>query len=1081
MFGFRRAGLGSRFTRSNRPSRKRLAVRAEVLEPRNMLAATPELVVDINQTTASSQATNFVTVGNEVYFIAPNASGGEAIWRTDGTASGTVAIEIPADGVTEVRNLVAGEDAVYFTAYTNQYGNEVWTSDGTVAGTRVVADLSPLGTSNPQALAFVGGRLYFESVGHPFWMSDGTAAGTVALEGRKYTGSTEADLAAAGGHVFFAGYDVNGPSVLRVSDTGSAVSAVLTSASHNGPYNPRSFTPLGDRMFFLADSEVWDFQPQLWMSDGTAAGTVPVAGAESFLDVHSLTAVSDRLFFSARANAAGNELWSTDANGADLAFVDVRPGFDSSDPQELTAAGNVLFFSAISTEAGRELWRSDGTAAGTYLVRDLTPGNHPLGHARWSDPQPLMAAGNRVFFYTNEEEASPQLWTSDGTEAGTQLLWTMDYTRYLGYSPSFAAIGNSLIYNFDEGMQGVEPWISDGSTAGTKLIKDVNSNTNSSNPQQFVARGDDIFFTADDGVHGNELWITDGASGGTRMVADIYPGRDSSFINGLTEFGGQVYFKARNTESDFELWISDGTAAGTYRVQDFVLGAQGSWPFYFGGVGSELFLLANDDQFRTFLATTDGTSAGTTIVKVMDERLYPSDGKSIGSLYFFAIDNPGEAPELWRSDGTTTGTFRIWSGPLLTEDWPRYERLYDLTDLNGIAMFRYADTLWRSDGTAAGTFVVEHGIVSNSLLDQDEDQLTLPIWRNSVVVVQHDFATRTSQIRTAGGATQGSTLVATLPAGVWIHDFAGVVDGKLVMLATSESGYEIWTSDGTAAGTVRAYETRIPFNDSITALDYTVGESGVTIIFGGESGVQLLCNWDAPTLGGENAPPATEYCQSFASRGVENIGGTLYFSASDAEHGYELWSQASMPTGDFDHSGVIDDVDIDLLQATVRAGGNDLAFDLTGDGFVNRDDVTRLVVDILKTSFGDANLDRVVDRRDVAVIAANLGRSGNATWQNGDFSGDARVGVRDLALVQANFAPAPAPLADAIVASVAADRALANRMDRDGARVTARRRQLPPQDEPHGATTASDVLSAGNAKKDISPARARTRTIARGR
>jgi ELWxxDGT repeat protein len=52
----------------------------------------------------------------------------------------------------------------------------------------------------------------------------------------------------------------------------------------------------------------------------------------------------------------------------------VRPGL--VDPVDLTVVGDTLFFAANDPAmgVGSELWTTDGTEAGTVLVRDIWPG-----------------------------------------------------------------------------------------------------------------------------------------------------------------------------------------------------------------------------------------------------------------------------------------------------------------------------------------------------------------------------------------------------------------------------------------------------------------------------------------------------------------------------------------------------------------------------------------------------------------------------------------------------------------------------------------------------------------------------------
>jgi hypothetical protein len=89
--------------------------------------------------------------------------------------------------------------------------------------------------------------------------------------------------------------------------------------------------------------------------------------------------------------------------------------------------------------------------------------------------------------------------------------------------------------------------------------------------------------------------------------------------------------------------------------------------------------------------------------------------------------------------------------------------------------------------------------------------------------------------------------------------------------------------------------------------------------------------------------------------------------------------------------------------------------DFTGDGSVRLADlaiVQRNLDPSVQRLPGDANEDRRVDRADVAIVAANLGRASGATWNQGDFDGNGRVSLTDLAIVQQQLGvSAPSPMA----------------------------------------------------------------------
>ncbi|MCA9212813.1 MAG: PEP-CTERM sorting domain-containing protein [Planctomycetales bacterium] len=97
-------------------------------------------------------------------------------------------------------------------------------------------------------------------------------------------------------------------------------------------------------------------------------------------------------------------------------------------------------------------------------------------------------------------------------------------------------------------------------------------------------------------------------------------------------------------------------------------------------------------------------------------------------------------------------------------------------------------------------------------------------------------------------------------------------------------------------------------------------------------------------------------------------------------------------TGDFDKDGDFDDADMDALSAVVRAGSNDAAFDLTGDGLVDTSDRSNWVINVKGTWFGDSNLDGEFNSTDFVVVFSRNqyedGIAGNSGWGDGDWNGD---------------------------------------------------------------------------------------------
>jgi len=249
-----------------------------------------------------------------------------ALWRTDGTDTGTYALtpdDVQVDEYPEGPRLRAAGGKAFFLARRQASGQELWVTDGTLAGTREL-DLVP-GTSGsePYLLTPFGEGIIFTarsstSSGRQLWKSDGTDAGTAPI-----------------------------------TDAVQATSALTV---HQG------------LIYFLGTD---GFNTQLWRSDGTAAGTVQLPDlvpGRSF-EAQSITSLGSRLLFwdAYSGSPTLQGLWATDAEAAGAKRISsVSLQFSFSGPLEL---GGVVYFVGFDGHAGL-LWRTDGTEAGTYPLRD---------------------------------------------------------------------------------------------------------------------------------------------------------------------------------------------------------------------------------------------------------------------------------------------------------------------------------------------------------------------------------------------------------------------------------------------------------------------------------------------------------------------------------------------------------------------------------------------------------------------------------------------------------------------------------------------------------------------------------------
>lgn len=220
-----------------------------------------------------------------------------------------------------------------------------------------------------------------------------------------------------------------------------------------------------------------------------------------------------------------------------------------------------------------ELCVTDGTTNGTTMVADI----HPTDTSEFYGVKTIVGATNDKFFFVgNDGVHGFELWVSDGTESGTQLI--SDFAPgVIGFFHTTSkhhvgtVIDNKLYFFANDQTNGWEPWVSDGTPAGTFMLVNSNPTGHCSNvmaatiggfagsEMKFFPFNNAVYFTAYDGIY-----KTDGTVSGTTLeISGSSYG--ANLLTSMCVFDNHLYFDHFSTGKRM-LGKSDGTLAGTVLV-----------------------------------------------------------------------------------------------------------------------------------------------------------------------------------------------------------------------------------------------------------------------------------------------------------------------------------------------------------------------------------------------------------------------------------------------------------------------------------------------------------------------------------
>lgn len=483
-------------------------------------------------------------------------------------------------------------------------------------------------------------------------------------------------------------------------------------------------------------------------------------------------------------------------------IISIKSNF--GDPQGASLGNRVVFINGATGDIGS----TDGTIAGTIDIPASTVIIASNNASR---------IDNKVVFAGFSAATGTEMWISDGTIAGTFLLKDINPgvtgSNPQGGQEGYAVVGNTVYFTADDGTNGIALWKTDGTPAGTVMVKDLNSTALNFPINIGTPANNTLFFTANTGSSGLELWKSDGTNSGTVMVKDINPAGSTSFSQTFTSNGAYTYFVADNGTSGYELWRTEGTSSGTIMLNDFPggsgfnisMGGSYDWVFHFFN-NNLYFHPSGPAASGTKMYKTDGSVAGTSLVMDFTSGgpsfIDLSEAVDIGSKFYFPANG-----ELYGSDGTQAGTSMLKDiNPGAATSNPRIflpeENLgsgYVPGLFAGGRFFFKADNgtngdeLWVSDGTSTGTFMLKDIFPGASgSIPNNSDQ---NFYTKYAFFFTADNGINGGELWTTDGTSAGTVMVSDLYAGSNSSDiqFFGVAEAtnRLVFRSTDASGADI--------------------------------------------------------------------------------------------------------------------------------------------------------------------------------------------------------------------------------------------------------------------------------------------------
>jgi ELWxxDGT repeat protein len=867
--------------------------------------------------------------GSDLWCISAGTSGAQYLIRADGNHFNLVAIDASAGTMVNVYQsdyalTYLGTAGVPIFGIVRPDGStQLLRSDGTAAGTSVFASVA---TSINEYIAMesgtsfeMGGRIFF-GVGSSLWESNGTGAGTHPVIALTPAGGADQGIYGfqpLGNRFLFTRQLAADIAQLWISDGTAGGSQLLATFDGNQSLTAvDSLSALSSALAVFVVSNLDTGDGTLWRTDGSVSGTVPVSAGAPDLNVSStsqMVRVNGGVVFAARSATYGLEPWFSDGTDAGTHLLrEFVAGSGDSDLIFLKAGAGAMLMRPPTGMNVLDLWFTDGTMPGTWSLN--------ASDSRLSEPQSdffgFVSLGQNYLFLTRTcpsvINCAYRLWRVDSAAHSVALLkqFSAPYDTDVDLQASLfntGLVNGRGIFAMYDAVMGVEPWSTDGTSSGTVQLADLAPQVSNSGsaPQPFASLNGAELFLVFDQSHGPSLWRTDGTATGTSLVSDAVPfvAFGSNQPPPSLQRGGTLFYPAQERDGTIGLWRTDGTTGGTTRIQAFSgINNNGRGPASCGAgfvSSGNTFYFGVSPNGVNRLFRSDGTSGGTTDLGSYPDTSIGSGPVCVlaafgGEIYFTAMDSTTNRPVLWRSNGLAGSQSVVMSGQ---------NAFFSVTVMNQLGNSLYFTGqlggvwgLYRIDSTGATpTLVVSHTgqsvPIRPGVLEALDSTLIYPVCD---AIACH--------LARSDGTANGSFVLINTTISPFFNRWAYFnYNGKLLFQAAdTDTGIELWTSDGTLTGT-HLLKDILPGTEKSKPRDF-VNFNGlvyfrIDVTQNGTIDYPQLWRTDGTEAGTERANVTPMFYGTTQNNGIPGVidppfgvaGDHLYFGGFEPATETELW------------------------------------------------------------------------------------------------------------------------------------------------------------------------------------------------